>query len=161
MVGVALFGTIFSNLLQTTPAIPSRLGTLPPGSSAGMVEADPAALLQLPPAIHDAIVHAYAASLQPVFLVALPFALAAFGLAWLLEESSSPANGPGHRPRDAFGMPKSQSSMDELARALSVLMSREDRHGMYRRLASGLRSNQPGLRLAALPNQRRSDEDFG
>ena len=62
-IGVALFGAIFANRLARA--------TWPSGCRACSCRrrATPAAVRHLPPAIHDAYVHAFAASLQPVFLV--------------------------------------------------------------------------------------------
>jgi hypothetical protein len=48
--------------------------------------ASPALLRQLPPAIHEAYVAAYAAALHPVFLTASGVMLIAFGLSWLLRD---------------------------------------------------------------------------
>jgi hypothetical protein len=48
--------------------------------------ASPALLRQLPPAIHEAYVAAYAAALHPVFLTASGVMLIAFGLSWMLRD---------------------------------------------------------------------------
>jgi hypothetical protein len=47
---------------------------------------NPRVVSQLPPTIHTAFIDAYAASLQTVFRSAIPIALFAFLLAWLLPE---------------------------------------------------------------------------
>jgi EmrB/QacA subfamily drug resistance transporter len=78
-IGVALFGAIFANRLAGNLA--ERL----PG--VGLPKsANPEAVQQLPPAIHDAYVSAFAASLQPVFFVGAAVGVAAFLLTWLLRE---------------------------------------------------------------------------
>ena len=78
-IGVALFGAIFANRLAGNLA--ERL----PG--VGLPKsANPEAVQQLPPAIHDAYVSAFAASLQPVFVVGAAVGVAAFLLTWLLRE---------------------------------------------------------------------------
>ena len=78
-IGVALFGAIFANRLGGNLA--ERL----PGVSLPKT-ANPEAVQHLPPAIHDAYVSAFAASLQPVFVVGAAGGVAAFLLTWLLRE---------------------------------------------------------------------------
>jgi EmrB/QacA subfamily drug resistance transporter len=78
-IGVALFGAIFANRLGGNLA--ERL----PGVSLPKT-ASPEAVQHLPPAIHDAYVSAFAASLQPVFVVGAAVGVAAFLLTWLLRE---------------------------------------------------------------------------
>jgi EmrB/QacA subfamily drug resistance transporter len=78
-IGVALFGAIFANRLGGNLA--ERL----PGVSLPKT-ANPEAVQHLPPAIHDAYVSAFAASLQPVFVVGAAVGVAAFLLTWLLRE---------------------------------------------------------------------------
>jgi len=78
-IGVALFGAIFANRLGGNLA--ERL----PGVSLPK-SANPEAVQQLPPAIHDAYVSAFAASLQPVFVVGAAVGVAAFLLTWLIRE---------------------------------------------------------------------------
>ena len=63
-IGVSLFGAIFANRLATNLA-----DKLPAGAHAPAA-ANPAAVKQLPPAVHAAYVEAFAASLRPVFLAA-------------------------------------------------------------------------------------------
>ena len=80
--GVAVFGAIFSN--QLTGNLAHYLdGNVPAGLSTSV---SPAAVAQLPPAVHAAFVQAYAESLNAVFLAAVPVALVAFVLTWLLPE---------------------------------------------------------------------------
>ena len=97
-IGVALFGAIFANRLSANLA--ERL----PG--VGLPKAaTPAAVGDLPPAIHDAYVSAFAASLQPVFLVAAGIGVAAFLLTWLLREMPlRHSTGVGETAGEAFGL---------------------------------------------------------
>ncbi len=103
-IGVSLFGAIFANRLSGELA-----ARLPPGAQIPRT-ADPAAIRHLPPPVHDAYVHAFAASLRPVFLVAAGIGATAFLLTWLLREmplrkvtgaaepipvGSRPGSGPG------------------------------------------------------------------
>ena len=133
--GVAVFGAIFANRLGVN--LESRLAgqPLPPGFSAAS-GASPAELGQLPPAVREAFVGAYADSLQTVFLAAVPFAVVAFGLTWLLPEvplrGTTQAVDPGQR----YGMPTDRTSLEEVERAIAVLTRRENREDVYRRLAA-------------------------
>src|SRR4029077_3493411 len=79
-VGVAVFGTIYANRLTAA---------LPPGLRAAghaSTHFTPAQLAALPPAIHNAFVHAFAHALQIVFLSAVPFAAIGIVLALKLRE---------------------------------------------------------------------------
>ncbi|MDQ2683856.1 MAG: MFS transporter [Chloroflexota bacterium] len=82
--GTALFGAIFANQLAKNITT-----NLPPGVSAeqlGHVESSPAAIAQLPPDLHAAMLSAYADAIQTVFIVAIPIGILAFGASWLLKE---------------------------------------------------------------------------
>ena len=79
-IGIAAFGAIFSNRLHGELA--SRL---PPGAHVPKT-VSPALIRRLPPAAHDAYVHALAAALHPVFVVASVIAGVSFLLTWLLRE---------------------------------------------------------------------------
>jgi len=79
-IGIAVFGAIFSNRLHGELA--SRL---PPGAPVPKT-VSPALIRTLPPAAHNAYVHAVAAALHPVFVVASVIAGVSFLLTWLLRE---------------------------------------------------------------------------
>jgi hypothetical protein len=96
------------------------------------VRADPATLSQLPPAIHNGYLLAYASALRTV---AAPFALVALALAWLLPEVALREITRATGSAATHAMPSSRSSVDEIARALSVLASREGRRRFYGRIA--------------------------
>ncbi|HWC37540.1 MAG TPA: MarR family transcriptional regulator, partial [Acidimicrobiales bacterium] len=98
----------------------------------------PAQLAQLPPPVHHGFVDAYAASLQTVFLVAVPVAGVAFLLAWRLPELTLRTTTRAPDPADTLAptaIPHARGSRDELARALSVLTAKENRAQIYRTLA--------------------------
>lgn len=79
--GVAAFGALFSHGLQSrmTHALPA--GTeLPPALG-------PAAVHQLPDAVRDAYLHAFAGSLHVVYLSAATVIAIAFVLAWFVEDA--------------------------------------------------------------------------
>jgi EmrB/QacA subfamily drug resistance transporter len=97
-IGVALFGAIFANRLGVNLA--ERLPGVRLPTTAG-----PEAVAQLPPGIHDAYVSAFAASLEPVFLVGAAIGVAAFLLAWLLREMPlRHSTGAGETAGEAFGL---------------------------------------------------------
>jgi hypothetical protein len=79
-IGVAAFGAVFINRLSV-----ELKSLLPPGVQppAGL---NPATIKNLPAAVHDPYVHAFAAALRPVFLVAASVAILAFVLSWFLRE---------------------------------------------------------------------------
>ena len=79
-IGVAAFGAVFVNRLHAEIA-----KLLPPGVELPAA-ANPGAIKHLPPAVHDPYVHAFAAALRPVFLVAAAVSVLAFVLSWLLRE---------------------------------------------------------------------------
>jgi hypothetical protein len=79
-IGVALFGTIFANRLS------SELASRRPAGAKLPKTTDPHTIGQLPPKVHAAFEGAFAAALQPVFLMAAGISLLAFALAWLLHE---------------------------------------------------------------------------
>ncbi|GHG73352.1 MFS transporter [Streptomyces griseocarneus] len=133
--GVSVFGTIFANSLG--PRITDALaGTpLPPGVTPGSLQADPRAVDRLPPAQRTGVLDAYSVSITDVFLYAVPPALAAFALAWLLKEQ--PLRGSVTAPDTSEVLssnPVERSSHEECARALSVLGSREGRRRVYEKI---------------------------
>jgi predicted MFS family arabinose efflux permease len=79
-IGVSVFGAIFTNRLDHELAQRAPAGVHVPA------HAGPSVLSQLPPAIHDAYIAAYAAALHPVFVTASGVMLIAFGLSWLLRD---------------------------------------------------------------------------
>jgi MFS family permease len=81
--GVALFGTIFATRLSDQLAGLPRAVTAHLGSG---VQLNPTQIDQLPPAIHDEVLHAFAHSLSGVFLFGTVLALVPFVLSWFLKE---------------------------------------------------------------------------
>lgn len=134
--GVAVFGAIFANLLSTNLQRFVPASALPPGFDPAAVQANPAALQQLPPAIYGGVVQAYVASLQPVFLAAVPFGLLAFVLTCLLRELPLRQTTRTADPGETFSMPAQRTSLEEIERALTALISRERPRRVYERLAA-------------------------
>jgi EmrB/QacA subfamily drug resistance transporter len=148
--GVALFGAIFANRLH------DELGrVLPPGSRIPRM-ADPAALARLPPELHGLYVEAVAAALRPVFFVAALLALVAFALSWLLREVPLRKTVAAHGVGETFATPRPASSQQEIARIVSRLAQRENRWGIYERLAAraGLVLSPPEAWLLARLGER-------
>ncbi|WP_175968602.1 MDR family MFS transporter [Burkholderia sp. BCC0322] len=79
--GVAAFGALFSHGLQSRVMDALPAGTeLPPALG-------PAAVHQLPDAVRDAYLHAFAGSLHVVYLAAATVIAIAFVLAWFVEDA--------------------------------------------------------------------------
>ena len=127
--GTAIFGAIFSNLLITN--IASLASAVPPGFSAE----NATAIQHLPASIRPEFIHAYAQSLDTVFLIAAPVAAVAFILTLLLPEARLKTTAQATDVGDAFAIPKSNTSIKEIERALHVLAGRESQDSIYQRLA--------------------------
>ncbi|MCK0090625.1 MFS transporter [Rhodococcus sp. HNM0563] len=85
--GVAIFGTIFTNkLAENLTTVFTEAGADPEQAGQATATLDPAIMKQLPEPIRDGIVSAYADSLAPVFWYLVPFLVIAFLLAWLIKE---------------------------------------------------------------------------
>jgi EmrB/QacA subfamily drug resistance transporter len=84
--GVAALGAVFNNrllsLLKSTLS-PSQLHSLIQG---GSIITNPARIGQLPAGEKALVIDAFSHSLQTVFIVAVPFAVAAFAISWLMKE---------------------------------------------------------------------------
>jgi EmrB/QacA subfamily drug resistance transporter len=129
-IGVAMFGAIFANQLAANLA-----AEIPPGTTLPAA-ADPGAIRHLPAAIHDLYVTALTDSLQPVFLTAAAVAVLAFVLTWFLREV--PLRTSARAPDIGEGLHGAHDDdrLREVERALSLLATREERWGLYERLAA-------------------------
>lgn len=134
--GTAVFGALFAarfihNIRRYLDGIP-----LPPRFSAAQ-GASPATLAKLPPLIHSRYIHAYSASLHYVFLMAVPVAVLAFVFSWFLKEIPLRKTVQATNPADTLAptaMPAIRTSIEELARSLSVLARHENQRFVYQRL---------------------------
>jgi EmrB/QacA subfamily drug resistance transporter len=81
--GVALFGTIFATRLSDQMAGLPHAVTAHLGSG---VQLNPTQVDQLPPKVHDLVLHAFAHSLSGVFLFGMALSLVPFVLSWFLRE---------------------------------------------------------------------------
>ncbi|MFE5026391.1 DHA2 family efflux MFS transporter permease subunit [Streptomyces sp. NPDC056656] len=133
--GVAIFGTIFSSRLgdKLTGALAGR--SLPPGVDVNALQSDPRGIGGLPPAVRGPVLHAFASSITDVFLYAAPVALVAFVLAWFLREDKLRGSVTAPDATETLASnPVQRSSRDEVARALSVLGTREGRREIYEKI---------------------------
>src|SRR4051794_4628335 len=149
-IGVPIFGAIFTNKLvshlagrfppETLARLPSRLG--------------PSQIDQLPPAVHEPYVAAWAAALRPIFLIASAVAALGFVLTWFLQEKPLRETVADQNLGDTFAAPKDATSLEELETRLSTLAQRQNRHRVYDRLteSAGVELSAPAawllLRLA-------------
>jgi EmrB/QacA subfamily drug resistance transporter len=149
-IGVAVFGTIFANRLSSELASRLPAGRPLPASS------DPQAIANLPPPVHDAYVSAFAAALRPVFLVAAGVSAVGFALTWLLPEVTLRQTAGAEGLGESFASPRHDDSLRELERALTVLARRDERWGIYERLAAraGLDLPPPEVWLLARLGER-------
>ncbi|PYC77297.1 EmrB/QacA family drug resistance transporter [Streptomyces tateyamensis] len=135
--GVSIFGTVFTTGLKHRLADALHGVQLPSGFSAGTILADPRVVQQLPPSVAHGVLHAYASSIAQVFLYAAPVAAVAFVLALFVQEQPLRASVTAPDLSESIGMnPVERSSVDEIARALTVLSSREARRDLYRRITA-------------------------
>ncbi len=134
-VGVSVFGAIFANVLADRMADALRGRALPPGVDAEGLRADPRAVGALPPEVREGVLGVYSSSITDVFLWAVPVVLAAFVLSWFLRED--PLRDSVRSPEGSEVVPPNpveRSSRDEVARALSLLGTRQGRRDLYRRV---------------------------
>ncbi|MER6810567.1 MFS transporter [Spirillospora sp. NPDC000708] len=135
--GVAVFGSVFSNELASHVESLARRGMLPPGFNPSAVQGNPKLLDRFPGSVKQGVLHAYAQSIDTVFLWAVPVAGVAFVLTWFLREVPLRATSQTRDYGEGFGAaPTVRSSRHEIERALSELMRRDAKAAeVYNRLA--------------------------
>lgn len=84
--GTAVFGSIFAGQLALNLAARAEQIQLPADVDIATLESDPRVLDRLPPQTQESFLEAYAASVDTVFLWAVPVALTGFVLALFLKE---------------------------------------------------------------------------
>jgi EmrB/QacA subfamily drug resistance transporter len=139
--GVSIFGTVFASGLNRRLADALAGVPLPPGFDPGVISSDPSTISVLPPAVQAGVHHAYAESITRVFLFAVPVVLVAFVLSLFLREQKLRTTVTAPDLSESIGLnPVERSSIDEIARALSALSTREARRDLFRRItaAAGL-----------------------
>jgi len=136
--GTATFGAVFSNVLAGNLADSLKGLSLPHGVTAAS-GASPAVLAHLPAAVHLGYITGYATSLQTVFLVATPFGALAFLLSWTIKDIPLRTTAGQPDPADTLAptaRPTIRTSDQEMERALTRLLGREQRREVYARLVT-------------------------
>ncbi|MFC9744857.1 MDR family MFS transporter [Streptomyces niveus] len=133
--GVAIFGTIFTNLLRDKLTDSLAGKPLPPGVSPGELASDPRSVGSLPGAVRSGVLESYSTSITDVFLYAVPVVLVAFVVSWFLKEDKLRGSVTAPEATETLASnPVERSSRDECARALSVLGTREGRRKIYEKI---------------------------
>jgi MFS family permease len=136
--GTAIFGAVFSNVLAGDLAAALHGLSLPPGVTAAS-GASPAVLDHLPAAVHLGYITGFATALHTVFLVAVPFGVLAFALSWTLKDVPLRTTTGTPDPADTLAptsRPTIRTSDQEMERALTSLISRENRREIYQTIVS-------------------------
>ncbi|WP_278235458.1 MDR family MFS transporter [Isoptericola sp. AK164] len=120
-VGVAVFGTVFANRLA------ANLTAAPPAGATGpcgpaTLESSVETLAQCPPPVQEWFLDGYTDTLQTVFAWAVPVAVVAFALSWLLPQvelrtatrEADLTDVAGQAAGDAFALPAARTSLEEL-----------------------------------------------
>jgi EmrB/QacA subfamily drug resistance transporter len=151
--GVSVFGAIFTNQLVHNLAGALHGVRLPPGFSPATIESNRNVLKRLPADVQHDVLHAYSISLHPVFLAAVPVALAAFVLSWFLREVPL-RTAAGQQLRNSAsaadlgegmgGAPTQRTSEQEAERLLTRLSGSELRKFRYNKLARAAGLELPG-----------------
>ncbi len=134
-IGAAVFGTIFTSRLRAElhGVLHGPLGA----QVAGGGRLTGAQVARLPAAARLAYENAYVHALRPVFLVAAGVGAVGFVLSLRLRERPLRATASTSQGLDdALAAPKSPSSLAELDRALSLLVSRDARRTFNERVAA-------------------------
>ncbi|WSW80260.1 MDR family MFS transporter [Streptomyces sp. NBC_00996] len=135
--GVAIFGTVFASRLADKLTVALSGQQLPAGISPNSLKADPKGIGDLPPALRQPVLHAYASSITDVFLYAAPVAVLGFVLAWFLREDTLRGSVRAPDVTETLATnPVERSSYDEVCRALSVLGTREGRREIYEKITA-------------------------
>jgi len=136
--GTAIFGAVFSNVLAGDLVAALHGLGLPPGVTAAS-GASPAVLAHLPAAVHLGYITGYATALHTVFLVATPFGALAFLLSWTIKDIPLRTTAAQPDPADTLAptaMPAVRTSDQEMERALTTLLGRQQRREVYARLVT-------------------------
>jgi len=133
--GVAVFGSVFTAALNEDLRRTLRQVKLPPGFDPAKIQADPAVIKTLPPALAKDFLDVYAHAIATVFMVATPIMVVAFALSWLIPQvklrettrASDLGEGVG-------GASAERSSKDEVERGLVRLADADLKKDIYARL---------------------------
>ncbi|MER6217112.1 MFS transporter [Streptomyces sp. NPDC001674] len=135
--GVAIFGTIFTSRLGEKLTAALAGVPLPPAASPARLEADPRAIGALPPTVRPRVLDAYSSAITDVFLYAVPVVLLAFLTSWFLKEDKLRGSVTAPDVTETLASnPVQRSSREEVARALSLLGTREGRVHVYEKITA-------------------------
>ncbi|TDD83131.1 DHA2 family efflux MFS transporter permease subunit [Actinomadura rubrisoli] len=136
--GVAVFGSVFSSRLAGHVEDLAKDRMLPPGFDPAAVQGNPKLLDRYPGQVKDGVLHAYAQSIDTVFLWAVPVAAVAFLLTLFLREVPLRATSQTRDYGEGFGgAPTVRSSRHEIECALSELMRKDaEARELYNRLGA-------------------------
>ncbi|MET8296697.1 MFS transporter [Streptomyces sp. NPDC005180] len=135
--GVAIFGTIFTSRLGEKLTAALAGVPLPAAASPARLEADPRAIGALPPTVRPRVLDAYSSAITDVFLYAVPVVLLAFLTSWFLKEDKLRGSVTAPDVTETLASnPVQRSSREEVARALSLLGTREGRVHVYEKITA-------------------------
>ncbi|MFC4627361.1 MDR family MFS transporter [Promicromonospora alba] len=135
-IGVAVFGTVFSGRL-TAELADDVPGTAQGACAPEALAASTQTLARCAPEVQAWFLDAYSGALHVVFLGAVPVALLAFVLTWLLPEvelrtaTRGGDGAPGHAAGASFALPSSRTSLEELRMILWRRVGRRDPLRVY------------------------------
>ncbi|KAA1425084.1 MFS transporter [Mumia zhuanghuii] len=140
-VGVAAFGTILTHAL-TDSLTQSRPSTAAGPCAADALSKSSEALAQCPPEVQLWFIDSYAEAIGVVFLAAVPIAVLAFFLTWLIPEVRLQkvvgSQNAGDAAGETFALPSSRTSYEELRLLLWRRVGRLDPLRVYEALAADL-----------------------
>ena len=140
-VGVAAFGAVL------TRSLTDALGRDTPADatgrcSGGVLKESALGLRECPPQVQSWFLDSYADAIHVVFLAAVPVALLAFLLAWLIPElplrRTTGARDVGGSAGQSFALPSSRTSVEELRLHLWRRVGRQDPLRIYQALVGDL-----------------------
>ncbi|MGW1520291.1 DHA2 family efflux MFS transporter permease subunit [Streptomyces sp. NPDC002287] len=135
--GVAIFGTVFTSRLGEKLTAALAGVPLPAAASPARLEADPRAIGALPPTVRPRVLDAYSSAITDVFLYAVPVVLLAFLTSWFLKEDKLRGSVTAPDVTETLASnPVQRSSREEVARALSLLGTREGRVHVYEKITA-------------------------
>ena len=129
--GASIMGSIYANGLNGRLATALVTAKVPPSAVSS-----PELVRKLPAPARTPVVAAYAASLQHVFLFAVPIAVAALLLALFLPQVAMRGVGRVSGVGDGFAVPEGSDNEHQLANVVGQIMRRDNRSSLAGILAS-------------------------
>ncbi|WP_327089221.1 MFS transporter [Nonomuraea sp. NBC_01738] len=133
--GVATLGSVFTGRLNDDLTEILRTTRLPDGFNPGAIQKDPTVIQQLPKALAQDFLHAYADAIAHVFLVGAPVMFLAFLLSWFIPEQKLRETTKAVDIGESMGATSAErSSLAEVERGLVRLADADLRKDYYVRL---------------------------